>query len=76
MRTTLIAAILALLVACPAGVHGFGILRYTWDFIKNQVGVDRGPHPKVLREKPPLHPGHMFHKAHIRKKPACKAEGY
>ena len=62
MKKTLIATILVLLMAWPSGAHGFGILRYTWDFIKDQIGIERGPRPKILRKEHPPRPGHAFQK--------------
>lgn len=32
----------------PSAAHSFGVLRWGWDGIRNQLGLDRGPIPKVL----------------------------
>jgi len=42
--------IILLLVALaqPAPSHAFGILRWAWDGLSNQLGLDRGPVPKVI----------------------------
>ncbi len=50
----LILALLAIL-AFPPVSHGFGLLRYIYDGLANQFGLDRGPIPKVL---PTAQPGH------------------
>ena len=44
--------IIILLLACslatiPAVSHGFGLLKYLGDAVANQLGIDRGPLPKV-----------------------------
>jgi len=41
----------------PAASHAFGILRYTFDAIANQFGLDRGPVPKVMPKTPPPYVG-------------------
>ncbi|MGB6065989.1 MAG: hypothetical protein WBG50_14410 [Desulfomonilaceae bacterium] len=38
---------------CPSMSHAFGLLRYTFDAIANQLGLDRGPIPKTLPRTPP-----------------------
>ena len=48
-----------LLVGALAGVpstsHAFGVLRYTYDMIANQFGLDRGPLPIVKpKNEPPM----------------------
>jgi hypothetical protein len=48
MRTKIFLVILALMMLVPAVSHGFGLLRYTFDAIANQLGLDRGPIPKAL----------------------------
>ena len=48
MRTKILLVILALTLLVPAVSHGFGLLRYTFDAIANQLGLDRGPIPKAL----------------------------
>lgn len=31
----------------PATSHAFGLLQYTWEGVANQLGLDRGPIPKL-----------------------------
>ena len=57
MKTKILIAILIFGILCPGTSHAFGILRYTFDAIANQLGLDRGPIPKVLPPPPPP-PGH------------------
>ena len=47
MRTILVIAILLVSMTCPPVSHGFGLLRYTFDAVRNQLGLDRGPIPKL-----------------------------
>lgn len=47
MKTKLCVAVLILAVLCPPVSHGFGLLRFTFDAVANQLGLDRGPIPKV-----------------------------
>lgn len=47
MRIKILIAILSLSMLCPPFSHGFGLLRYAFDAISNQLGLDRGPIPKV-----------------------------
>lgn len=55
MKTkTLIMAIVLGMVLPPVS-HGFGLLRYTYDAAINQLGLDRGPVPKVAPK--PVAPG-------------------
>ncbi len=49
MRIKIIVAILVLSIVCPPLSHGFGLLRYTFDAIRNQLGLDRGPIPKTMQ---------------------------
>lgn len=48
MKIKLLVAILVALLALPSVSHGFGLLRYLFDGISNQLGFDRGPVPKVV----------------------------
>ena len=48
MKTKIIIGILIVTLSFPAASHGFGLLRYVFDAIANQLGLDRGPIPKVL----------------------------
>jgi hypothetical protein len=56
MRTKLIIALMSLMIAVPNVSFGFGIFQYTFDGIKNQLGLDRGPVSKVLPEANPYDP--------------------
>jgi hypothetical protein len=47
MKIKLCVAVLMLAVIFPPVSHGFGLLRFTFDAIANQLGLDRGPVPKV-----------------------------
>jgi hypothetical protein len=47
MRYKLFLAILLISLALPAPTHAFGVLRWAWDAISNQLGFDRGPVPKI-----------------------------
>lgn len=47
MRIRILIAILVISMLCPSFSHGFGFLRYAFDAISNQLGLDRGPIPKV-----------------------------
>jgi hypothetical protein len=38
----------------PTGAHAFGLFKYTWDAISNQLGLDRGPIPKVMPKHDPI----------------------
>jgi hypothetical protein len=42
--------ILVIMLVCPPVSHGFGVLRWTFDAISNQLGLDRGP---ILKTPPP-----------------------
>lgn len=59
MKTKILIGILVLMMAIPAVSHGFGLFRYVFDAVYNQLGLDRGPIPKVqTRPVPPGdHPG-------------------
>ena len=47
MRIKILVAIVIVSMACPSFSHGFGLLRYVFDGISNQLGLDRGPIPKI-----------------------------
>jgi hypothetical protein len=57
MKTKILIVILILGLSYPAASHAFGILRYTFDAIANQFGLDRGPVPKVMPKGPPPYVG-------------------
>lgn len=47
MKTKIVIGLLILSMACPSVSHGFGLLRYLFDAVSNQLGLDRGPIPKT-----------------------------
>ncbi len=49
MKVKLFVAVLVISMICPPVSHGFGLLRYTFDAIRNQLGFDRGPIPKTMQ---------------------------
>ena len=49
MKIKLFVAVLIFSMICPPVSHGFGLLRYTFDAIRNQLGLDRGPIPKTMQ---------------------------
>ncbi len=49
MKIKLFVALVILSMICPPVSHGFGLLRYTFDAIRNQLGLDRGPIPKTMQ---------------------------
>ncbi len=48
--------VLMLLLLTPSFSFGFGLLQYVFDGVKNQLGLDRGPIPKVLPYNNPHDP--------------------
>jgi hypothetical protein len=56
MKTKIILGIVLISLSMPASSHAFGLLRYIFDGISNQLGLDRGPVPKTLPKSPPLNP--------------------
>jgi hypothetical protein len=54
MKATLVIALLVASLALPSVSHGQGLLRYLFDGISNQLGLDRGPIPKVLPRPYPV----------------------
>lgn len=55
MKTKILIGILVLMLATPAVSHGFGLFRYVFDAVYNQLGLDRGPIPKIFPQ--PMQPG-------------------
>ncbi len=53
MKTRILALVIAILISVPGTSHAFGIMRWTFDAIANQLGLDRGPIPKVVPNNPP-----------------------
>lgn len=54
MRLSVVFLLIIAVMALPAGAHAFGVLKYTWDAIANQFGLDRGPIPKVMPKDDPF----------------------
>lgn len=57
MKTRILIAVMVLSLIVPPVSHGFGLLRYAFDAIANQLGLDRGPIPKVVPKPDPKAPG-------------------
>jgi hypothetical protein len=53
MVVKVLIGILVISLTCPCASNAFGLLRYTFDAIANQLGLDRGPIPKVPPKVPP-----------------------
>jgi len=53
MKLRIVALIVASLIAVPHTSHAFGLMRYAFDMVANQLGLDRGPIPKVIPNNPP-----------------------
>ena len=56
MKVITIVLLSVLVFGLPSMSHGFGLLKYTFDGVSNQVGLDRGPIPKVVPKTPPFNP--------------------
>ncbi len=46
MKLRIVALIVASLIAFPHTSHAFGLMRYAFDMVANQFGLDRGPIPQ------------------------------
>ncbi|HMK35335.1 MAG TPA: hypothetical protein VK463_09735 [Desulfomonilaceae bacterium] len=57
MKTKIVIGILILSLSFPAASHAFGLLRYLFDAVANQLGLDRGPIPKTFPKAPLPPPG-------------------
>ena len=53
MKTRILIAVMVLSLIAPPVSHGFGLLRYAFDAIANQLGLDRGAIPKVIPKPDP-----------------------
>ena len=53
MKIRIIALLVAALIVFPGTSHAFGLLRWGFDAVANQLGLDRGPIPKVMPQNPP-----------------------
>ncbi len=49
MKVKFLVVVLIFSMICPPVSHGFGLLRWTFDAIRNQFGFDRGPIPKTMQ---------------------------
>lgn len=56
MRFKLFVIMMAVVMGAPNVSFGFGLLQYVFDGVKNQLGLDRGPVPKVLPQENPHDP--------------------
>ena len=56
MKIKLLIGIIAITLLCPPYSHGFGLMRYVFDALSNQLGLDRGPIPKVPPKVGPAGP--------------------
>jgi len=63
MRLRILVAVLVAVLACPVPSHAFGLLRYCFDAIANQLGLDRGPVPKKTPGNDPFSAGQSKHPA-------------
>ena len=52
MKKAIAIIILSLCMACPVSAHGFTLVRYIFDGVANQLGLDRGPIPKAIPTRP------------------------
>ncbi len=52
MRRNILILIILCGIMAPGVSHGFGLMKYFWDGISNQLGLDRGPVPKVSDTRP------------------------
>jgi hypothetical protein len=52
MKKAIVIIILSLSIACPASAHGFALVRYIFNGVANQLGLDRGPIPKAIPTRP------------------------
>jgi len=53
MKTKFIIIAIVVSLMWPAPADAFAILRYVFDAVANQLGLDRGPVPKTLPKAPP-----------------------
>ena len=80
MKTKILIGVLALMMVAPqVSYAGSGFFRYVFDAIFNQLGLDRGPVPKVMNkvpsagpfsDEPPQEAHRGTHRVHI------QAEGF
>ena len=53
MRTLWLVLILVTAISLPATGHAFGLIKYLWDGVSNQLGMDRGP---IMKSPPKCRP--------------------
>ncbi len=79
MLVKILIGMLVCFLVCPSVSHAFGLLRYTFDAVANQLGLDRGPIPKTLPRTPPgaLYPhGSLLNKCPDGRRVYIQAEGF
>ncbi len=55
IRIVIMILALASISLAPTTSHAFAVLRYAYDMIANQLGLDSGPIPKVMpKNEPPM----------------------
>ena len=61
MKRNILILIIVIVVMLPGVSHAFGLLKYFWDGMRNQFGLDRGPIPKVscMRPNGPCQPNYL-----------------
>jgi hypothetical protein len=64
MRTLWLAFIMITLISLPATGHALGLMKYFWDGVSNQLGLDRGP---IMKSAPKCRP--QFGKSYQRRIP-------
>ncbi len=48
MRRNFLIFMIIVVVSISGNAHAFGLLKFLWDGFSNQLGLDRGPIPKVM----------------------------
>ena len=52
MRLSIAFLLVIALITLPTGAHAFGVFKYVFDAVSNQLGLDRPPIPKVMPRYP------------------------
>jgi hypothetical protein len=74
MKRLLLVSLICVAIAMPAPCQAFGVFKYLWDGLANQLGLDRGPVPKTAPKKwdqdrdlqTQRYPDHVYtHKFHL-----------
>ena len=76
MKLKLIIMAIVLSLICPTTSNAFAILRYLFDGVANQLGLDRGPVPKTLPMVPPEPHGGSLAKRPDSSRIYIQAEGF